>query len=120
MDSVPVLLVEDNPSIRERLIALIAAIPGLSLAGAEDSAEGARAAIARTRPGLVILDLQLRADTGWDVLTSLDPDAGSPRVIVLTNHSEPEFRTRALRAGASGFYDKSTEFESFAAALRAM
>jgi DNA-binding NarL/FixJ family response regulator len=67
--------------------------------------------ILRTHPDSVLLDLNLMGKSGMDVLRAVHPQAPDIVFIVLTNHSEPQYRRACARAGARYFLDKSTEFE---------
>ena len=49
-----------------------------------------------------------------DLLRHLAGRARRPRVIVLTNLSDPQYRDASMEAGAELFLDKSTEFEKVA------
>jgi DNA-binding NarL/FixJ family response regulator len=57
----------------------------------------------------------LRARSGLDALAAIKRDSPETRVYMFTNRIE--FRDKALRAGADGFFDKSLEFEALVAHL---
>lgn len=105
-----VFIVEDAPSIRERLIELMDEIDGATVVGIADTPSDAVAGILRTRPDCVVLDYQLRGGTGVDVLRAALAKLPGTVFIVLTNHSTPQYRRVCLEAGATWFFDKSTEF----------
>jgi DNA-binding NarL/FixJ family response regulator len=58
----------------------------------------------------VVLDFQLLGGTGVEVLRKVHPQMPDVRFIVLTNHNNPQYRRICMEAGASHFFDKSTEF----------
>ena len=79
----PLLLVEDDESLRST-VARHLRRHGFTVIEAP-TAEDARAALeAGLRPGLVLLDLNLPGDTGWDLVREgpLADPAGPPVVIV--------------------------------------
>jgi DNA-binding NarL/FixJ family response regulator len=108
---VKVFLVEDAPLLRERLQALIAAIPGAQCVGHADGAPPALAAILELRPDVVVLDIHLAEGNGFDVLRGLRAASFMPCVFVLTNFPSEAYRRTAERLGARGFFDKSHEVE---------
>jgi DNA-binding NarL/FixJ family response regulator len=105
-----VFIVEDSASIRERLYEQLREIDGVSVIGNSDTAESAVEAILRTRPDSVILDIHLVEGSGMDVLRQVHARAPEVMFIVLTNHSNEQYRRACLQAGARYFFDKSSEF----------
>ena len=106
-----VYIVDDSPSIRSRLVEMLAAMPDVTLAGEASSAKDAVDGILLTHPDSVLLDLNLAGRSGIEVLRAVHQR--EPRIVfvVLTNHAEPQYRRACALAGASYFLDKSTEFE---------
>jgi len=107
-----VFVVEDSPLIRDRLLALLDAVPGAETVGCADRANDAIRAILERRPDAVVLDVQLAEGSGIDVLRALNDQAPEIDVYMLTNFTGNQYRRQCERLGARGFYDKSTEFES--------
>jgi DNA-binding NarL/FixJ family response regulator len=114
-----VFLVEDAPLLRERLEALIAAIPGASVIGHASGAQQAVQGILAARPDAVVLDIHLAEGNGFDVMRALRAAQFSPVIHVLTNHPLDGYRQVAERLGARGFFDKSSEIPQLRAALAA-
>lgn len=106
-----VFIVDDSTSIRLRLNELLRRMGDVSIVGEADSATAAVDGILRTHPDSVLLDLNLMGKSGMDVLRAVHPQAPDIVFVVLTNHSEPQYRRACARAGARYFLDKSTEFE---------
>lgn len=102
---------EDAPLLRERLMALICAMPGTACVGHASGATQAVAAILAARPDVVVLDIHLSEGNGFDVLRGLRSAAFQPVVFVLTNYPLENYRKAAERLGARGFFDKSHEIE---------
>jgi DNA-binding NarL/FixJ family response regulator len=105
-----VFIVEDSAAIRTRLVALLREIDGVSIAGEADTAQAAVEGILRTRPQTVVLDLHLQGGaSGIDVLRATHAKAPETVFIVLTSHADPLYRRICMDAGASYFFDKTTE-----------
>ncbi|HEX7403861.1 MAG TPA: response regulator transcription factor [Usitatibacter sp.] len=105
----PVFIVDDSPLIRTRLAEMVTAMSGMRLVGEAATANEAIAGIKRTQPDAVLLDLNLMGRTGLDVLRAIRPHSPGIVFVVLTNHSEPQYRQACIEAGASYFLDKSSE-----------
>jgi len=112
--------VEDCAELRSRIDRELSQIEGVEVLGYAGRASDAVREIRKHRPDVVVLDLQLLEGSGLDVLKGLQHEDWRPIVMVLTNHSDPTSRERSLKAGAKYFFDKSTEFDQFVAALNQM
>lgn len=108
-------LVEDNPTIRDNLIASLAEMSDVDVVG---TAEGENEAVAwlmlhPTDADFVILDLFLAQGSGIGVLKQLLAlDFGLP-VVVLTNYATDDVRQRCAALGARALFDKSEQIEEF-------
>src|SRR5918997_713902 len=97
-----VLLVDDHAIIREGLGDLIRSRPGMTVVGDADTRADAVALAAREQPDVIVLDLDLGADSGLDVLPELLRFAVGASVIILTGMRDTEKRDRAMELGAKG------------------
>ncbi|TFW00941.1 response regulator, partial [Oxalobacteraceae bacterium OM1] len=70
------------------------------------------------QPGVVLLDLQLAAGSGREVLQALAARRSGTRVFVVTNHVDFLIRRHCLQEGAHGFYDKSHDLARLQEDLR--
>jgi DNA-binding NarL/FixJ family response regulator len=97
-----VLLVDDHPLVLEGLRGLMESEPGIEVVGT--TTDGARVAdLARLhRPDVVVLDLELGATNGYDVLTRLRAEKIPARVLVLTAYGDGESLRAALEHHADG------------------
>ena len=105
-----VFIVEDSPSIRDRLVEMLSDVEGVAVIGAAETPADAIAGILRAQPDIVILDYQLDGGTAVDVLKAVRPVLPEIVFVVLTNHSSPQYRRACVEAGARHFLDKSLEF----------
>ena len=113
--SLVTILVEDNPAIRESLLAAMDELTDLDVvATAETATQAARALDAFSQSwDLAVVDLFLKQGSGLTVLKACRERAPHRHVLVLTNYPTPDIRRRCLDLGADGVYDKSTELEAF-------
>ena len=112
-----IFIVDDLPTMRDRLRELVAEIEGVGIVGDAGTPGDAIEGILRTHPDCVLLDYQLEGGTGVDVLRAVHPQSPDIAFIVLTNHATAQHRRACLDAGARHFLDKSTEFGRIRAAI---
>jgi DNA-binding NarL/FixJ family response regulator len=108
--SVKILLVDDSTVLARRLIDALVEYPQFDIIGSVDTEAEALRMIGRRRVDLLLLDLHLKAGSGFGVMRALIKDSRAPQIIVLTNHDLPEYRTAALNLGAFAFLDKARHF----------
>lgn len=106
-----IIIVDDSPLVRERLISTCADLEGVQVVGEAENVLEAVRAIKRLHPDLVVLDIKMPLGSGIDVLRYIKKSDSSCKVIVLTNYPYPQYRDKCRALGAEYFFDKSTEFE---------
>jgi two-component system, NarL family, response regulator DevR len=106
---VRVLVVDDSPAIRVRLVTLLREIDGLDLFEAS-GADEALSSLASVDMDVVLLDLHMPGRTGLDALPAIKARVPSPLVIVLTGHPTDHHERLCLAMGADYFFDKSKDF----------
>lgn len=104
-----VVLVEDSPLIAERVRDLLETEAGAKVVYVADDEHGAIRAVREHNADVMILDLQLRRGTGFNVLRALGESR--PTTIIMTNYAQPQYRARAKEFGIEYFLDKSSDFE---------
>ena len=111
---------DDSEVLVQRLRASLREVTGIEVVGHADNAADAARQIRLAKPDVVILDIRMPGGSGIDVLEGLKNDQFQPIVIVLTNHSERQYRKKCLQNGARYFFDKSAEFHKVAEILRSL
>ena len=117
---IKVLLVDDHPLVLEGLRALMESEPGIQVVGT--TTDGARVVdLTRLhRPDVVVLDLELGATNGYDVLKRLRAEQLPVRVLVLTAYGDGESLRAALEHHADGIALKTDSPGRTIDALRAV
>lgn len=84
-----VYIVDDSSSIRSRLAEMLAAMPGVTIAGEAASAADAVDGILLAMPDSVLLDLNLNGRSGIEVLRAVRVQAPGIVFVVLTTTRSP-------------------------------
>jgi two-component system nitrate/nitrite response regulator NarL len=114
-----VLVVDDHPLFRKGVVQLLAMEPAIEVIGEAGDRARALALVQRHEPDLTLLDLNLKADSGIDILAAIKADDPSRRVVMLTVSDAAEDLMRAIRAGADGYLLKDMEPEQLLDRVRA-
>jgi DNA-binding NarL/FixJ family response regulator len=114
-----VLVADDQGIIREGLMTLLAAAPGIEpVADAADGAEAVRLA-ARHRPDVILMDLRMPNLDGVEATRQVREAQPDTEVVVLTTHADEGSILDALRAGARGYLTKDAGIQEIARAVHA-
>ncbi len=105
-------IADDSGPVRERLIDLLSEVEGAEVIGQAANVGDAVEGVRRLKPHVVILDIQMPGGSGVNVLKEIKQDSRPPVVLMLTNHTSPQYREKCMEWGADFFLDKSREFES--------
>jgi PAS domain S-box-containing protein len=113
LDGLRVLVVDDEPDARELLAELLEGRGAESFSA--DCAAEARRAIAIARPHVIISDIAMPEEDGYDFIRSVRALAtqhgGTTPAIALTAHARREDRVRALGAGFTSYVHKPVDVE---------
>lgn len=107
-------IVEDNPTIRENLIATLEELAGVEAVGTADTENEGKAWLT-TKSGdwdLAIIDLFLKQGSGLRVLSACRNRKPSQKVVVLSNYATADIRQRCAQIGVDAVFDKSNEIDA--------
>jgi DNA-binding NarL/FixJ family response regulator len=113
MDNIADLIVDDHPVVRQGMISALDDEADFEVVGTAGSAEEALAVVRRSRPDIVLLDLELPGMSGVEAIPGL-------RVLVFTAYDTDERVLGAIKAGAKGYLLKGATAADLARAIRAV
>ena len=105
--------VEDNPTIRENLVATLAVLANVEAVGSAETEAQANQWLSQhaTDWDLVIVDLFLREGSGLGVVSAFQDRPPRQKLLVLSNYATADVRERCLQLSADAFFDKSNEID---------
>ena len=118
MTGLHLLLVEDYRIFADLLAERMRAEEGVCAVDVASSLNEARANLRRSRPDVILLDLNLGGEEGLDLFDDLARMPDPPRVLMLSGVDSAEQVARALGAGAEGWVSKTAAFETLMYAAR--
>ncbi|HEY3449254.1 MAG TPA: response regulator [Myxococcales bacterium] len=104
-----VLVIEDDPSLRETLCSLLTS-HGYACVAAKDGEEALQRLSEQVAPDLVVLDLFLPRFDGWNLIAVLQGLAPIP---ILATSGLSDSRSRRLAQGATTFMQKPFDLDAF-------
>jgi two-component system, OmpR family, KDP operon response regulator KdpE len=112
-----VLVVDDEPAIRRFLRTSLTA-QGYRVSETEDG-EAALAAIERSPPDVLVLDLGLPGIDGFEIIRRLRAGRSTLPIVVLSSRGDETGKVKALDLGADDYLTKPFGIEELLARLRA-
>jgi len=111
-------MADDHPIVREGLRRILDRQVGIEVVGETDRGDAVLALVQRTAPDVVVLDVEMPGTDFLQLIPTITADRPSVRVLVLSGHPEETYALHALRAGASGYLEKSNAAERLVEAVR--
>jgi DNA-binding NarL/FixJ family response regulator len=105
--SIKISIVEDQPEMRESLVAWLGDAPGLRCVGAHATGEDALKKIPAENPDVVLMDINLTGMNGIQCVARLKASLPKTQVLMLTTYDEGDMIFDSLRAGANGYLLKN-------------
>ena len=105
--SIKISIVEDQPEMRESLVAWLGDAPGLRCVGAHATGEEALKKIPQENPDVVLMDINLTGMNGIQCVARLKASLPKTQVLMLTTYDEGDMIFDSLRAGANGYLLKN-------------
>jgi DNA-binding NarL/FixJ family response regulator len=100
---ISVSIVEDNRSMREKLVTLLRRSPGLRFVKDYPNAETALQGIPADTPDVAILDINLPGMSGIECVAKLKSQLPQLQFLMLTAYEDTDLIFNSLRAGARGY-----------------
>jgi DNA-binding NarL/FixJ family response regulator len=113
-----VAIVDDHELLTQALSLVIGQEPDLLMVGSTTTCAGAKALVARTCPGVLLLDVSLPDGDGLALIPALRSVCPQTHILVLTSMADEQTLLRAVEAGVSGFVGKHRPVSDVLTAVR--
>jgi DNA-binding NarL/FixJ family response regulator len=101
-----VVIVDDNEEFVRSARAFLSG-DGLTDVGDAGDGAAALAVVAAERPDVVLVDVELGAESGFEVARALAAADGAPAIVMTSTHSEPDLAALLDDSPAAGFVAKA-------------
>src|SRR5436853_2247392 len=102
MSALRIVLADDHVMLRAGLAALIAAQSDMTVVAQAGTAAEALAAVERTKPDVLTLDLSMPGGSSIKTIETLRQRCPDTKILVVTMHDDPGYLRAALAAGCTG------------------
>src|SRR3954469_5935102 len=113
-----VMLVEDHPMFRERLVELINRESDMQVCAEADNIRDGFDAAVQHEPDLAVVDVSLNGGSGLELIKNFKGAGLEIPVLVLSMHDEALYAERVLRAGGRGYITKHEASAQIMTAIR--
>lgn len=115
---IKVMLVDDHSIVRDGLRSMLSKVSDIEVIG---EAENGREAVDMTQilsPDVLVMDIGMKDLNGIEATRQIIASGSKTRILALSMHSDRQYVSEMLRAGASGYLLKDTAFDELVHALR--
>jgi DNA-binding NarL/FixJ family response regulator len=114
---IKVMIVDDQPLIRDGLATLLGLKPELEVVGTAGDGYEAIKKVKQWRPDIVLMDIRMPGTNGVEATRVITQLSLGVKVLMLTTFKDSEFIFEALEEGASGYLLKDMPTETIVQAI---
>lgn len=115
---IKVFLADDHKITRTALKNIFSTAPDMEVVGEAANAEEVFQEIQKTKPDVIVLDLNMPEMNGLEILKRLRSEGNSTPVVVLTLFPPEKLKEASLAAGATDFLSKDCDPEELIETVR--
>ena len=118
MATTRILLVDDEPLVRQVLTRILADYTDVEVVGQASSGDEAISSVATLRPHVVIMDIRMPKVDGITAAREIKNRYPKVEILALTEYGHGYHAEAMLRAGALAVYQKANAFEELYPAIK--
>jgi len=118
MKKIRILVVDDENVIRDGIVTMLRLQPDMQVVGEGMDGQQAVTLARKTKPDVVLLDLQMPRQDGLETIPKLVENDPECRILVLTGYAEHDKVYQAVKSGALGYLLKDTTRAQLLQAIR--
>jgi len=113
-----VLIADDQVLIREGLRQILLRMPEVETVDEAANGQDVMKKVNKKKYDIIILDISMPGRSGLEILKDLKQKRPNSAVLILSIHPEEHYAVRVLKAGASGYINKSSASDELEQAIR--
>ncbi len=116
--TIRILLADDHKIVFDSLRSLLDRQPDMQVVGGAQDGRVAVSQVEELKPDVVIMDVTMPNLNGIEATRQITSEYPKTKVVALSMHSDKQFVTGILSAGASGYLTKNCSFDELVKAVR--
>ena len=120
MGKIKIILVDDHQMFRDGVRSVLSDEENIDIVGEVGAAEDLYELLILQKPDLIITDISLPGISGIEIAKYVSKNYPEVKILILSMHSNEEFITKALNAGANGYLPKDTSMTELLEAINAI
>jgi len=121
MRNIRVLLADDHTLFRQGIKQILSAEQGIEVIGEARNGEEVIELASELKPDVILMDINMpRLDGVRATQRIMETEDHQPAIVVLSMHREDEYFFDALKAGAKGYFLKTSDSQDLVEAIRAV
>ena len=120
MEKVKIVLVDDHQMFRDGVKSVLSDEENMEVIGEVGNGKDLYELLNLKSPDLIITDISMPDISGIEVTKFLSENYPKVKILILSMHSNEEFITKALSAGANGYLPKDTSMSELLEAINAI
>jgi DNA-binding NarL/FixJ family response regulator len=118
LPKIRVLVADDHAILRDGICSLLERQPDIEVVGEASNGQEALELAAQTQPDIVLMDIAMPEMDGMQATRLIKERLPGVRILILTQHDNPEFIRPLIQGGASGYVLKKSGGKEVLNALR--
>ena len=114
---IKIVLVDDHALVMKGFTNLLSKRTNIKIVGEATSSNEALILVKKTKPDIVLMDINMPNETGIECTKKISKIAPSTKIIMLTMHNDEQYILRALSVGAKGYIMKNCELDELVQAI---
>lgn len=108
---IKILLVEDHKLVRQAWRSLLSSKSGYTIIGEAESGSEALDLIRQHNPDIILLDINLKGESGSAIIPTICNILPHPKIIVVSMNGEYSFVKNTFRLGVKGYITKNAPLQ---------
>ncbi|MCD4834147.1 MAG: response regulator transcription factor [Bacteroidales bacterium] len=117
MDKIKIVLVDDHQMFRDGVKSVLSDEDNIEVIGEIGNGNDLYEVLKSIKPDVIITDISMPEISGIDIAKYVSENYPEIKILILSMHSNEEFITKALSAGANGYLPKDTSMNELLEAI---